>query len=281
MNMLHLPSLLAAVALTYAQAEAQQPQPQKASGTDQVSISIRITYYQCVSGPHKGSVVLRASETCREETCRWREKSSSSNQELQLNPTAYSYRSGPPRANAYLNDMSVQLYGTPLPQTKDERLVNCRKLYNFHEEYGWIELPESQSKTGALCLWPSVGGVVVSDPAVSESTSTEKEETELQIERMLSLYSPVDEPVYESVTKRREPLLLYPSDTRNGNLRLLSSSYIVNEKPPKYLMPLSFMKATMNTARSEKAGDMTPSGTVAIEESDDGLKRVGTIPPDG
>jgi len=114
------------------------------------------------------------------------------------------------KANYFLDDVSKKIYGSSLPWTGSEHPVPTSELYKNYLKLGYALLPDNVNNTGALALWPGVGGVVVDDS--------------------------------EAVVR-----VLYPSASRDGKLNVLYARFMSKEYEPRYLVPSAALKSAKTT----------------------------------
>lgn len=188
-------------------AQAQQ----NTASTWNKELGISFTYYVCVM-PKNLSCKCPAKKD-EESTCpkcaEWTKQERSFEVNLALKTSGYSYKSGPPRANVFVNDAARQIYGKGLPRNNVNHYITLHQLYQDPQKYGWSEVGAKQNKTGTLAVWPSNGGVVVAD----HSGETNRTSDSIQV--------------------------LYPSAKKGGKLNQADVGSIDSGLKPKYLIPMS------------------------------------------
>jgi hypothetical protein len=182
-------------------------QEDKTSVTRQ-EFQIIVDYFVCVK---PSGLPCMCGKEQDKKTCpkceEWTEKRETLSGEASLKPDAYSYKTGPPRANVFISDVARQIYGKGLPKNDAGHDITLEELYKNPQKYGWIEVPSHGQKTGALVVWPSVGGLVVSDNSQAPGNETSSVE------------------------------VVYPSDKKQGQLNKTDAKFLDPGTKPKYLVP--------------------------------------------
>jgi hypothetical protein len=190
-------------------------QAQSASQLEQ-NFQITLAYFVC---DKPTEVKCKCEREEEKKTCpkceEWVKEERTFNAAIKLNKEAYSYETGPPRANQFVNDVAKQIYGQGLPKDNGHT-VTFGELYKDPQKYGWTEVPADKPKTGSLAVWPSMGGVVVSDtsqtpqnPAASQTSQNDLGAVEV----------------------------LYPSDKKDGQLNRADAKFLDTDAKPKYVIP--------------------------------------------
>lgn len=125
-------------------------------------LDIKVKYYECIDPATPTCVCTR--EDAKGESCpgcmAWKEEYLSSQKSLHLTAGSYSYSSGPPRANYFVQDFASELYGT---ETLRGVPPTTAMLYRSPAKYGWFELDKESEKVGSIAVWPGGAGLVVHD----------------------------------------------------------------------------------------------------------------------
>lgn len=175
-------------------------------------LAFSLTYYECVDPSQEPPCVCAAAED-KGESCPgcnlWEERHTSISKFASFDAGAYSYSTGLPRANEFVSDVTISVYGTVYPKTGYDYPITTSDLYDNYRTYGWVELEADADKTGSIAVWHGLAGLVVG-------------ETGNQVE------------------------VLYPSDYRYGTLHVGGASFIAAGEEPRYILPKSFI---INVAR--------------------------------
>ncbi len=161
------------------------------------------TYFECAEPESLGCIAStedRGREICP-DCIGWVERPYFENSSLGFDPLAYSYETGPPRANVFANDAVEQLYPGEFPRGPAGIPVVSAELFERTEELGWTEV--SNGRTGTLAVTRSWVGVVVSDA-------------------------------------QGDIRVLYPSHALNGQLTVGDIENIIGDQDVKFILPGDF-----------------------------------------
>jgi hypothetical protein len=154
----------------------------------------------------------------------------------------FAYTGAPaPSNHTFLDLVSRQVYGIPLPQYPNGSPVSTAQLYSHPSLYGWVELGPDDPKEGALAIWPTMGGLVITG-AGGRDYATQQRQRQGQL------------PDLEGVQ------VLYPSHQLEGKLTIGSSDYLGDSKP-KFIVPRKLIVDDIkvdDAARAVKASAKPP-----------------------
>lgn len=175
-----------------------------------VMMTISIDYWYCAQPSRSDWIAFNDEDKKKYPDCsKWQERLV---QKLaQFDSNAYDYKGGAARANWFVSDAAQQIYGTGLPKNSaGEPGITLKELYNDPGKFGWIEIPADRAKPGSFAIWPTVGGLVISE---NSSPATDS-------------------------TQTKTNLILYPSDKEKGALAKTKAIYLDPNSKPKYLIPI-------------------------------------------
>lgn len=191
-----------------------------ASAADPDASMIRIVYYECTNPVENDQPCCWYAPERRAKDCptctAWKVvevgNSAQSSRPEVVDAHAYDYSEGPPRANAFLNDVSKKAFGVALPRVNGST-IKISDFYKNPRRYGWKVVSESAARTGALALLPHVGGVVV-----------DKSGDDVRV--------------------------VYPSDKRGGTLAVTDVDNLGRESQVKYVVPVDWNGVALATTES-------------------------------
>ena len=140
-------------------------------------LQLRFVHYICEDPEMEPKCLAwdeQSKALCPVMCVRWRQEVTGRNSTVRFPTTAYSYTTGPPRANVMASDAAEAIYGIGFPRDRTGQPLLSRELFANPSASGWIALPPGQSREGAIAVWPQMSGVVVQDtlPATGEDLAT-------------------------------------------------------------------------------------------------------------
>lgn len=207
-NDLQADHLIALLVLTLAMASTSEAQGQLEEDQTQIPVNLSLTVYVCLN-PEKEPPCSCWIEEEKATACpgcqEWRRDTITDDRTLMLDESAYSYASGLPRANFFVQDVSERLYGIDFPTTKAGFPVTTTSLYRNYAELGWSEVPLEADKTGSIAIWRGHAGLVIED-------------------------------------KDGDVKVLYPSDKFDGRLREGEAMSLRLGSTPRFIVPEEFLR---------------------------------------
>jgi hypothetical protein len=154
-------------------------------------------------------------------------------------PGNYAGQSSPP-VNLFLRDVVPDLYQATLPS------FATADVYRTAEASGWVTVPNNQSKSGALIIWPGQAGIILSDES-------------------------------DLANRGRNPLqglkVLYPSSLVGGRLAIADAATLdaalKSNRPPKILLPVPEKGLYWNTwvEREAPRGEQVSNNMLSQDET--------------
>lgn len=190
----------------------------------QIPLNITLTVYHCMN-PEREPPCSCWKEEDKTTACpgcqEWKRETITDDRVLTLDTLAYTYATGAPRANYFVQDISEELYEIDFPTTNAGFPITTSSFYRNYAKFGWSEVPPQGDKTGSIAIWRGHAGLVI-----EEDNDTVK--------------------------------ILYPSHKFRGELLEGNAVYVMSTSEPRYVVPNEFMQELVLESLSSEAVSEEP-----------------------